>query len=134
MTSRIVAHILNSDRIVKGIIQEPFPPKDVLLIELEDAPPAEDIAAIRMKNLKAVFFVNTYEGKPEYDDKVDIGPAKRPGQRVELVFKDGEVMIAYCEGYDPDCQGFFVYPTDLMSNNKRVYVVNSSLKLVTFME
>jgi hypothetical protein len=134
VTSRIVAHAISSDRVIKGLIQDPFPPKEVLIIELEDAPPAEDLAAIRMKDLKAVFFVNSFEGQPDYDETFDIGPARRPGQRAELVFNDGEIMVVYCEGYDPDCSGFFVYPTDLKSNNRRIYVVNSSLRSVTFME
>jgi hypothetical protein len=52
------------------------------------------------------------------------------GQKVEVTFIDGEVLIGSTLGYDPKRQGFFVLPADPKSNNLRVYVVSSFVEKV----
>lgn len=38
---------------------------------------------------------------------------------------NGEVLVGSTLGYNPKGQGFFIFPADAGSNNKRVYVVSS---------
>jgi hypothetical protein len=46
---------------------------------------------------------------------------------VEVTFKDGEVLVGSTLGYDPNRQGFFVFPADPKGNNIRAYVVSSAV-------
>lgn len=80
--------------------------------------------------VKAVFYVNSFEGDPDHKD-INFH-SRAPivhGIWMRLQFTDGEVMegivynsIRYL--VDP---GFFLMPTDPDSNNKLVYVVKSWL-------
>jgi len=88
------------------------------------------IEEIPAKDIKAVFYVNSFEG--DSDHKELNFHSRAPivhGIWVRLQFKDGEVMegiiynsIRYL--VDP---GFFLLPTDPDSNNRLVYVQKSWL-------
>jgi len=47
-------------------------------------------------------------------------------------FKDGEVLIGSIVSYDPNRQGFFLFPADSQSNNLKVFVVSSAVSKVAF--
>jgi hypothetical protein len=49
---------------------------------------------------------------------------------VEVTFADGEILVGSTMGYDPNRQGFFLFPVDPKSNNMRVYAVCSAVKQV----
>ena len=90
----------------------------------------DEIEEISIKNCKAVFYVNSFDGNPvrnhlNFHTRAPI----IHGIWMRFQFLDGEVMegivynsIRYL--VDP---GFFVLPTDPGSNNKLVYVVKSWL-------
>jgi len=88
------------------------------------------IEEISAKDIKAVFYVNSFEG--DSDHKELNFHSRAPivhGIWVRLQFRDGEVMegiiynsIRYL--VDP---GFFLLPTDPDSNNRLVYVQKSWL-------
>lgn len=59
--------------------------------------------------------------------------AKIPGRRVEITFKDKEVMIGSVLDYDPKRPGFFLFPTDPYSNNLKVFVVSLTVDKVTYL-
>lgn len=86
-----------------------------------------------VKDLKALFFVRTFEGKSGYRERRQFGDEKVYGRKVRCVFEDGEVLVGYTQGYDANRPGFFVSPVDQQSNNERVFVVNSG-DLVVEME
>lgn len=100
---------------------------EVFRIRLLDSDTIEEIPA---KDIKAVFYVNSFEGNPvrnhlNFHTRAPIVH----GIWMRFQFRDGEVMegivfnsIRYL--VDP---GFFVLPTDPGSNNKLVYVVKSWL-------
>jgi hypothetical protein len=85
---------------------------------------------IPTKDIKAVFYVNSFEGDPQHKDLHFHSRAPIVhGIWMRLQFQDGEVMegivynsIRYL--VDP---GFFLLPTDPDSNNKLVYVMKSWL-------
>jgi hypothetical protein len=89
-----------------------------------------EIEAISVKDVKAIFYVNSFEGDSvrnhiNFHTRAPIVH----GIWMRFQFRDGEVMegivynsIRYL--VDP---GFFVLPTDPGSNNKLVYVVKSWL-------
>jgi hypothetical protein len=104
----------------------PSPPESFRIRRL-DSNQSEDIS---VKDVKAVFYVNSFEG--DADHKHLNFHTRAPivhGIWMRLKFLDGEVMegivfnsLRYL--VDP---GFFVLPTDPESNNKLVYVLKSWL-------
>jgi len=49
-----------------------------------------------------------------------------------VTFADGETLAGSTLGYDPNRQGFFVFPVDPTSNNVRVYAVTAAVKGVRY--
>lgn len=85
---------------------------------------------IPVKNLKAVFYVKSFEGNPEHKVVNFYSRAPIPdGIWMRVEFRDGEVMEGIVLNtlhylIDP---GFFILPTAPDSNNELVYVVKSWL-------
>ncbi len=87
-----------------------------------------------MDKLKAVFFVKDFQGNPEYDEIKFLNKQSVSSMIwVRVEFFDGEVL----EGKILNTlellssPGFYLSPSDQDTNNKRVYVVKSSLKNFT---
>jgi hypothetical protein len=89
----------------------------------------EKPAEVRLADLKAVFFVKDFAGRPEYNE-VKAFDTARPlsGRKIRVVFTDGEEMVGVTQGYQPDRPGFFVTPADPGSNNLRCFVVSSAVR------
>lgn len=99
----------------------------------------EDRSYARMVDLadcKAIFFVRSHEGDPALRDRLrKEAPAAKPkarvhGQRIKVVFRDGEELLASTEVYNPSRLGFFAYPLEPRSNNLRIFVVNRNVRQV----
>jgi hypothetical protein len=98
------------------------------------AAPGAAAVEIRMRDLKAVFFVKDYAGDPKHVEKKQFDPSRPPaGRRIRVVFKDGEVFVGTTQGYQPDRPGFFVVPADPTANTERCYVVTASTNEVSFL-
>jgi hypothetical protein len=89
---------------------------------------------IEVKDLKALFFVKTFEGDKEYDERKQfiIGELAQ-GRKVEVTFVDGEIIQGSTVGYDPQRPGFFLLPVDKRSNNIRIFVVTAAVKKFRFL-
>jgi formylmethanofuran dehydrogenase subunit D len=84
--------------------------------------------------LKGVYFVRDFEGNSQYNERKTFAENERPsGRKVEVTFKDGEVMVGSTMGYDPQRQGFFFFPADPQSNTLRVFVVTAAVSNVRFL-
>ena len=81
---------------------------------------------VELAELKAVFFVRSYEGDPQRVDDHSFDGVAGQGRRVEVTFTDGEVLTGFTMGYAPHKPGFFVIPVDPASNNTRVFVVKEA--------
>jgi len=93
---------------------EPIDPnREVLVARDDDGEPAE----VPFAELKAVFFPRT---DPD-DDSLE--PAS--GMRIAVEFNDGEVIRGAAH-YNPERNGFFLFPDD-RSRNDRIFVVNSAI-------
>lgn len=96
-----------------------------------EAPAGGVPLVIELDQLKAVFVVRDFAGDPDHKDANEFQPDQSiPGQRMELVFQDGEKLMVVSPGYSPTALGFWVYPADTGSNNLRAFVINSSLREV----
>ena len=74
-----------------------------------------ETAQVPFDNLKAVFFPNRSE-MHHYPES---------GSTIAVEFADGEVIRGMAQ-YNPERNGFFLYPHD-RSKNDRVFVVNSAI-------
>ncbi len=126
-------------RILKGYILS-FSPSDKEVI-IEDL--SSERISIRMEELKAIFFVRTFEGdRNRVETKSFLGTIPA-GRRIFVKFKDGETMTGYAEGDIPwqkgfflessKSSGFFMKPVDSHSNNIKVFVIASAVMDVTVM-
>ncbi|GAB4339915.1 MAG: hypothetical protein Kow0089_13170 [Desulfobulbaceae bacterium] len=124
--NRIVAHYLGG-KLAKGYTFDFDQNRDSF--HVHNRPLQDDEGTlVHQDELKALFFVKTLEGNPEYEDPVfsedDI--RKLVGMKLKISFRDGEVMYATTYGYSPARKGFFVFPVDKQCNNEKVYVVTAS--------
>jgi hypothetical protein len=91
---------------------------------------SDQVEEVPTKDIKAVFYVNTFEG--DSDHKQLNFHSRAPvaqGIWMRLKFRDGEVMegIVYNSLRYLIDPGFFLLPTDPDSNNRLVYVMKSWL-------
>lgn len=139
-TEKVVVR-LNDGGVLKGYLRD-FSP-ELPELSLEEVA-AEGKAQVRLEDVKAVFFVKSFEGDHEYREKKSYGPARSKGQRVFVKFSDGESLVGFLEGDVPwdkgfflsrqrESKGFYLLPADEDTNNTRVFVVASSVDDVTVM-
>jgi hypothetical protein len=89
---------------------------------------------VQVKDLKAVFFVKDFAGRPEYNPRNEFeGDRTPPGRKIKVVFADGEVIVGTTQGYQPGRPGFFMVPADQDANIERCYVVAASTTDVTLL-
>ena len=126
-------------RVIRGHIDDFSASDERVAVEDESSARQE----IGVEELKAIFFVRTFEGNRSYAEKKSFLEQVSLGKRVFVKFKDGECMTGYIEGGVPwkrgfflepkKGPGFFLLPVDNESNNIKVFVVASSVWDVTVM-
>ena len=117
-------------RVIKGFTQDFFPNKDRFHLHHAAKSSGESVE-VMVKDLKAIFFVQDFEGNAQYSERKSYGEGERAqGRKVEVTFADGEMLVGSTMGYDPNRPGFFIFPADPKSNNIRVFAVSSSVKKV----
>jgi hypothetical protein len=131
---------LNNGNLLKGYMKDFSPDRDQLTVEETEA---DRQHLVNIGDVKAVFFVKSFEGDHDHRERKSYGIAKIKGQRVFVKFRDGESMVGFLEGevpwergfflskQDRDLKGFFLLPVDEDANNIRVFVVASSVDDVT---
>jgi hypothetical protein len=120
-------------RLIKGFTEDFFPNRERFHFA-----PANNLSGgtieVSMKDLKAIFMVRDFIGDPLYKERKKYIEGEKPsGKKVEVTFRDGEVLVGSTLGYDPKRQGFFIFPVDPKSNNIRVYVVSSAAEKVRYL-
>jgi uncharacterized protein DUF6982 len=84
---------------------------------------------LRLRDLKALFYVKDYVGNRDYVARRQWDEAHQAGRRAILHFQDGEEMWGVLgEGAEGEGTGFYFFPADPRDNNIRVFVVRSALK------
>lgn len=130
----------NDGRLMKGYL-ESFS-ADQPVVKIQAAETGKEIS-VNINELKAIFFVRSFEGKRGYHEKKIYGISRPRGHRVFIKFTDGEGLVGFLEGdvpwdkgfflskQDRTLKGFYLLPVDLDSNNIKVFVIASSVKDVT---
>jgi len=130
----------NDGSILKGYLRDFSPDtEEVVLREVETG----EVHTLRVNDMKAVFFVKSFEGDLDYREKKSYGIRKQTGNRVFVKFKDGERLVGFLDGKVPwekgfflssrgtEGKGFFLLPVDEDTNNIKVFVISSSVDDVT---
>jgi hypothetical protein len=131
LESKIVAH-LRDGLIHKGITRDFDPDHDhfhLLPAEGGGVP-----VRLRVKDLKALFYVKDFAGNAEFQARNEWHRISREGRRTLVTFHDGEVIWGTSVDYEPSAIGFFLIPVDPDDNNLRIFVVNESVQHVEFVE
>ncbi|MGQ9702497.1 MAG: DUF6982 domain-containing protein [bacterium] len=135
MPNKVVVHYLDH-HIERGYTSDFRPDKPLfhLIVKEKDK---EKSVAVKIANLKAVFFVKELLGRsrtrPVHKKTFnDIEDKNLIGKKVKVEFVDGEVLYGITMGYSPQRQGFFFNPIDQESNNERIFAVLSAVKDITF--
>ena len=114
---------LKTRELKKGYTDDFIPTKDTFHLTSREGKTEE----INVEDTKAIFFVKDLDGNKNYKYTYkDVISGE--GKKVIVYFKDGETIVGYVLVYSPERKGFFMKPADLQGNNKRIYVVASSLK------
>ena len=93
---------------------EPIDPTHELLrVRREDGSEAE----VPFSLLKAVFF--------PLQDAANLKPVTANGSTIAVEFSDGEIIRGVAN-YNPERNGFFLYPHD-RTKNDRIFIVNSAI-------
>ena len=119
MAGSLVVAGFKDGRRVKGVTLDFLPTREAFHIHAEG-----EVVEIRLRDLKAVFFVRDLAGDPAYHavNEFDLS-STMSGRRIRVVYFDNEELVGTTQGYSADRTGFFVNPADKRSNNLRVFVV-----------
>jgi hypothetical protein len=117
-------------RVLKGFTQNFYPNKD--RFHLFPADKSSELAKeVFIRDLKALFIVRDFIGDPSYDEQKNFSAGEKTlGRRVEVNFRDGEIIVGSTLGYDQKRNGFFIYPADPKSNNIKAYIISSAIRMV----
>jgi hypothetical protein len=130
--NKVVARFADG-RILKGITADFFQNKETFHLRPASAPETEKPLEINIKDLKALFFVRDFSGKPQHVEKKDFDPGQPVlGKKIRVTFKDGESLVGTTTGYQPGRPGFFLVPADGGSNTERCFVISAATRNVSF--
>ncbi len=132
---KMVVHYADG-RIIKGYSHDFSPDKSHfhLLPSVAGFSFSDEATHVWVQDLKAVFFVRDFAGDPSYNERKKFAEGERPpGRKVEVTFKDGEVLVGSTVGYHRTRPAFFFVPADPKSNNLRVFVVSAAVTKVRFL-
>lgn len=136
-TQKLVAHFKDG-QVTKGFSRDFEPGRDSFHLLRTEGEITES-REIRMEELKALFHVKTWGRKDRHmGNRSDGFPnrASRPPRasvKTVLEFYDGERIFGYSMDYDPGRTGFYVVPADPQDNNRKIYVIHSSLVNIQFL-
>ncbi|HLJ90375.1 MAG TPA: hypothetical protein VKZ53_26440 [Candidatus Angelobacter sp.] len=98
--------------------------------EIQLHPIGGGTATVDLNRAKALFFVESFDGKPEYNEvKFFKARPELAGLWVRMRFADGEVTegVVHNSISFLISPGFFVKPPDPLSNNRLIYALKKSL-------
>jgi hypothetical protein len=124
----VVAHSRDGS-LLKGTTSDFFPTKETFHVVDKGTGKTKEV---RVSELKAVFFVKTYDGNKDRGSRRKI-ERKGLGRKIMVNFKDGEIILGYATSYSSEAVGFFVFPSDPDDNNDRIFVVNAATNEVRFL-
>jgi hypothetical protein len=122
---RVVVHY-SDGLIIKGFLPDFDPSRESFALIRREAADGDAAMQVRLAELKAVFFVEDFDGQPGYRERQEF-LSTNTGRRLSVLFTDGEVLLGTSLTYHPSRKGFFLFPGDPLSNNDKVFVVAAAV-------
>jgi hypothetical protein len=123
MSNKVIARYADG-RVIKGRTYDFRPGQNVFHMKQTEPPGNELPLTIQVRDLKLLAFVKELDGDPAARGG---GPMKIPspggGRKIQVTFKDGEVLVGTTTSYNPGRPGFFIEPGAWNANETRIYVV-----------
>jgi len=127
-SAKIVARFADG-RIKKGYTWDFSPNKPMLHLIGGHSRKSTQREKVNLAELKAVLFVKSFTGNPDYAERKQFTEADDPGgDKVEVTFSDGEVLQGSVLAHKNRESGFFLFPVDPNSNNLTLFVVKAAVK------
>jgi hypothetical protein len=131
--SKIVMRYMDG-RILKGYTKSFDPDKPTFFLYKGNPETSLKRILVSVEDLKAIFFVRDFLGNPKSKE-----PRKIPdrlkvfGKKVEVTFKDREVLVGSILDDLPPERGFFLFPTNPRSNNVMIFAVSVAVRDIRFL-
>jgi hypothetical protein len=128
--NRVIARFTDG-RMIKGYTYDFSPNKKSFHIISSTEKDRKNADEIALADLKAVFFVDSFEGRKDHPAPKDL--KAQEGQidstiKVKATFYDGETMTGSTLAFNRDREGFFMTPILKEGNNSRIFVVFNSVE------
>jgi hypothetical protein len=125
MANEVVAHLADGT-LIKGVCLDVDLARPTCHIKTPD----RGVVAVKLAELKALFFVKDLTGDPARQEGQELSPTDpraRGTYPIDLQFRDGERVVGLTNRYPPNRPFFFVLPADPQSNNLRILVNRAAL-------
>lgn len=126
----IVANYIDGRPVEKGLSLDVDPKRPICHLRTQTGGMIE----VALAEVKALFFVKTATGRPDYNDARDTVPGDSRvvgARRVRVMFADGEEIVGLMNRFPPITPYFFMLPIDPHSNNIRILVNRAAVKEMT---
>ena len=130
--NKVVAHTVDGE-VIKGYTGDFSKDKEVFHLSSEDNNLRIN-QTIELSNLKAVFFVKSFQGNFLHKTLHTFDEIEGYGKRVMVKFMDGERFYGRVEVLRPHDKGFFIFPLDTESNTIRAFVMQNFIEDIHIME
>ena len=131
--AKIVVRYANG-KTLKGYSQNFSPASPHFHVRPNEAAGSDPGQQVSIRDLKAVFFVRNFSGDNSYEERKTFVVGKAlSGKKIEVTFKDGEVLVGTTPGSAALRPGVFLFPADDKTNNTRTFVVAAAVKNVRFL-
>ena len=128
MKSRKAVAKFKDGSMKKGFAIDFYPDKTPLKLHLLN----NSIETIEMEDLKAVFFVKSFQGNKSHIKKYQ-DPNPWTEKKIRVDFTDGESITGHTMHYSLGHHGFFLIPADRGNNNEEIFVITSATKQIVFL-
>jgi len=125
--NKVVARFRDG-RVLKGVALDLDPAKPQFHLRPVEGGKASEV---RLDDLKAIFFVRTFEGDPKRAEvqTLDTGdPRARGSTTVSFTFEDDETVVGLAIRYPPIKPFHYIVPVDPDSNNLRILINQSAVR------
>lgn len=128
---RVVVRYVDG-QLMRGYANDFNPERMHLYVSPRLQAPAGERLLVPLSRLKGVFFVKSLRGDRERVDDQAFDSA-RGARKVEVTFRDGEMMRGSTLSYKPNARGFYLQPPNSSGNNIRVFVVMAAVRHMRFL-
>ena len=109
-----VAARFNNGKVLKGYVKDFTADSEMVFLDEVESGMNH---IIPINELKALFFIRTFEGDREYREKKAFGVSPSKGRKVFIKFKDKESLIGFIDGEVPFQKGFTLAKPDGTEDN-----------------